>query len=105
MPTCQKLKEWQKALDDKPEDDEIFSGFLYRRSNPANHDDGNLPNNSHKTGHLWKRRWFILKSDCCLCWYKQPNVRLRKKSQKTSFSISSTFISIKFTYRMASLLV
>jgi hypothetical protein len=33
---------------------------------------------SHGTNKLWRRRWFVLKSDYCLYWYKNPKVNMTK---------------------------
>ncbi|XP_053201706.1 serine-rich adhesin for platelets-like isoform X2 [Panonychus citri] len=62
--TCQKLKSALKELKD---DDEIFSGFLNRKS-PS------LESTSSSTSvvNVWKRRWFVLRPDYCLYWYNQP---------------------------------
>ena len=36
--------------------------------------------NNRDNINLWRRRWFVLKSDGCLYWYRNPKVSNRKKN-------------------------
>lgn len=58
--TCEKLRESGKEM--KEGEDEIFSGYIYRKSESDAHD-----RTSGSSG--WKKRWFVLRTDCCLYWY------------------------------------
>ena len=61
--TCQKLKSALKELKD---DDEIFSGYLNRKSPSL------ISSNVSNESLCWKKRWFVLRPDYCLYWYNQP---------------------------------
>ncbi|XP_015780990.1 uncharacterized protein LOC107359058 [Tetranychus urticae] len=61
--TCQKLKSALKELKD---DDEIFSGYLNRKSPSL------MSSNVSNESLCWKKRWFVLRPDYCLYWYNQP---------------------------------
>jgi hypothetical protein len=56
----------------------IMNGHLLRLTNARKTSDHSIPgekNGQSKTVEkVWKRRWFVLKSDYCLYWFKTPKV-------------------------------
>lgn len=54
------------------EHDIIMNGYLSRLTDRAS--DRQRDDSESRANKLWRRRWFVLKADFCLYWYKNPKV-------------------------------
>lgn len=65
----------------------IHSGYLYKlsRSSATIHTDAVDPNNQTTSiERKWSRRWFVLRADACLYFFKTDKVRMINKSLNES---------------------